>query len=351
MERPLRQPIARKPSKRTETLPTNPLTEWTLTVERLQALASQWQGRRVLVVGDLMLDEYIVGAAERISPEAPVPVILCERRTYGAGGAANTAMNLLTLGAQVVLCGVIGNDWAGEKLRAILGEAGIDTTGVLTDPSRPTTVKTRIVAQSQQVARVDVESRMPLNGSLEASLRGIAKELGRDCAAIVVSDYAKGVVTESLCGGLRELKGQTLLTAGPKPSHLAHFAGFDYLSLNRSEASAAVNNRATSVTEVGETLSARLEVCGLVITLGGDGCALFCDGRLVAQLPALRVQVYDVAGAGDTFLAALTLALVAGTSFVEAAQVATVAAAAVVRKSGVATTDVTEMATLLKSVG
>jgi len=118
MERPLRQPIARKPSKRTETLPTNPLTEWTLTVERLQALASQWQGRRVLVVGDLMLDEYIVGNAERISPEAPVPVILCERRTYGAGGAANTAMNLLTLGAQVVLCGVIGNDWAGEKLRA-----------------------------------------------------------------------------------------------------------------------------------------------------------------------------------------------------------------------------------------
>jgi D-beta-D-heptose 7-phosphate kinase/D-beta-D-heptose 1-phosphate adenosyltransferase len=351
MERPLRQPIARKPSKRAETLPTNPLTEWTLTVERLQALASQWQGRRVLVVGDLMLDEYIVGAAERISPEAPVPVILCERRTYGAGGAANTAMNLLTLGAQVVLCGVIGNDWAGEKLRAILGEAGIDTTGVLTDPSRPTTVKTRIVAQSQQVARVDVESRVPLNGSLEASLRGIAKELGRDCAAIVVSDYAKGVVTHSLCSGLRELKGQSLLTAGPKPSNLVHFAGFDYLSLNRSEASAAVNNRATSVTEVGETLSARLEVCGLVITLGGDGCALFCDGRLVAQLPALRVQVYDVAGAGDTFLAALTLALVAGTSFVEAAQVATVAAAAVVRKSGVATTDVTEMATLLKSVG
>jgi hypothetical protein len=124
MERPLRQPIARKPSKRAETLPTNPLTEWTLTVERLQALASQWQGRRVLVVGDLMLDEYIIGNAERISPEAPVPVILCERRTYGAGGAANTAMNLLMLGAQVVLCGVIGNDWAGEKFAGYFGRSG-----------------------------------------------------------------------------------------------------------------------------------------------------------------------------------------------------------------------------------
>ncbi|MFA0751206.1 MAG: hypothetical protein SLRJCFUN_001609 [Candidatus Fervidibacter sp.] len=342
MERTLR----RKPSRKSETLLAN---EWTLTEERLQTFASQWQGRRILVVGDLMLDEYIIGSAERISPEAPVPVILCERRTYGAGGAANTAMNLLTLGAQVVLCGIIGNDGAGEKLRAILTEAGIDTTGVLTDPSRPTTVKTRIVAHNQQVARVDVESRAPLNGSLKASLRGIAKELGRDCAAVIVSDYAKGVVTDSLCTGLRELKGKTLLAAGPKPSNLSHFARFDFLSLNRSEAMAAVNGL-TSVTEAGETLSARLEVQGLVITLGGDGCALFCDGQSVAQLPALRVQVYDVAGAGDTFLAALTLALVAGAPFVDAAQVATVAAAAVVRKSGVATTNVAEMVTLLRGV-
>ena len=344
MERTLR----RKPFRKSETLLAN---EWTLTEERLQAFASRWQGRRVLVVGDLMLDEYIIGNAERISPEAPVPVILCERRTYGAGGAANTAMNLLTLGAQVVLCGIIGSDGAGERLRSLLTEAGIDTTGVLTDPSRPTTVKTRIVAHSQQVARVDVESRAPLNGSLEVSLRGIAKELGRDCAAIIVSDYAKGVVTRSLCSGLRELKGQSLLMAGPKPSNLVHFAGFDYLSLNRSEAMSAANDRATSVTEVGETLSAHLELHGLVITLGGDGCALFSGGRLVAQLPALRVLVYDVAGAGDTFLAALTLAMAAGASFVEAAQVATVAAAAVVRKSGVATTNVAEMVTLLRGVG
>lgn len=351
MERTGRRHLARKPPQKMEGANDISLANTPLTASQLQALASQWQGQRILVVGDLMLDEYIIGAAERISPEAPVPVIVCEQRTYGPGGAANTAMNLLTLGAQVVLCGLVGSDGAGERLRSLLTEAGIDTTGVLTDPSRPTTVKTRIVAHSQQVARVDVESRAPLNGSLEASLRGIAKELGRDCAAIVVSDYAKGVVTKSLCVGLRELKGQSVLMAGPKPSNLAHFAGFDYLSLNRSEALAAVNSEGSAVEEVGETLSARLEVRGLVITLGGDGCALFCDGRLVAQLPALRVQVYDVAGAGDTFLAALTLALVAGASFVEAAQVATVAAAAVVRKSGVATTNVAEMVALLKTAG
>lgn len=316
--------------------------------EKLQQLANEWQGKRVLVVGDLMLDEYIIGIAERISPEAPVPVILCERKTYGAGGAANTALNLLALGAKVVVCGVIGNDWAGEKLRQILSENGIDITGVLIDHNRPTTLKTRIVAQTQQVARVDVESRATLNGSMEASLRGIARELGRECNAIVVSDYAKGVATKGLLSGLRELKGKTLLVAGPKPVNIKNFNGFDFLSLNRSEAMASVNG-ATSFAEAGKQLSRQLELQGLVITLGGDGCALFANGEQLTQLPALRVQVYDVAGAGDTFLAALTLGLIAGGDFVDAAKVATIAAAAVVRKVGVATTTVDEMFHLLRT--
>lgn len=316
--------------------------------QQLQEWASKWQGKRILVVGDLMLDEYIIGVAERISPEAPVPVILCEQRTYGAGGAANTALNLISLGAQVTVCGVVGNDWAGEKLRQILSDSGADITGILIDPSRPTTLKTRIVAQTQQVARVDVESRACLNGSLEASLRGIARELGRECEAVVVSDYAKGVVTSGLLSGLRELKGQTLLVAGPKPSNIKHFSGFDYLSLNRSEAMASVNG-AVSFVDAGKQLSSQLEVQGLVITLGGDGCALFSNGEQLVQLPALRVQVYDVAGAGDTFLSALTLGLIAGCDFVDAAKVATVAAAAVVRKVGVAKTNVDEMLHLLRS--
>ncbi len=319
-----------------------------ISAEQLQQWAKKWQGKQVVVVGDLMLDEYIIGIAERISPEAPVPVILCERKTYGAGGAANTALNLKALGAQVFLCGLVGDDWAGERLRSLLSEQGVDITGVLLDPSRPTTLKTRIVAQTQQVARVDVESRAPLNGSLETSLRGIARELGRECDAVVVSDYAKGVVTAGLMAGLRELKGTTLLTAGPKPANIAHFAGFDYLSLNRSEAIASVNG-APSFAEAGKHLSRQLEARGIVITLGGDGCALFADGEQIAHVPALRVQVYDVAGAGDTFLAALTLGLTADCSFVEAAEVATVAAAAVVRKVGVATTTPDEMVHLLKS--
>lgn len=321
---------------------------WTMTAEQLQERTSKWQGKKVLVVGDLMLDEYIVGIAERISPEAPVPVILCERKTYGAGGAANTALNLLTLGAQVTVCGVIGNDWAGEKLRQILTESGADITGIMTDHSRPTTLKTRIVAQGQQVARVDVESRTALNGSMEASLRGIVKELGRQCDAVVVSDYAKGVIVPGLLSGLRELKGTTLLTAGPKPVNLAHFAGFDYLSLNRSEAMSSVN-KSESFIDAGKKLSRQLEVQGLVVTLGEDGCVLFANGEQLAHIPALRVQVYDVAGAGDTFLAALTLGLVAGCDFVEAAEIATVAAAAVVRKTGVATTSVSEMLHLLRT--
>jgi len=319
-----------------------------LTVEQLQHWAKAWQGKRVLVVGDLMLDEYILGTAERISPEAPVPVILCEQRTYGAGGAANTAFNLKALGAEVLVCGLVGNDWSGEKLRQLLSESGMDITGVLLDSNRPTTVKTRIVAQTQQVARVDVESRAPLNGSLEISLRGIVRELGRECDAVVVSDYAKGVVTAGLLAGLRELKGTTLLLAGPKPVNIIHFAGFDYLSLNRREAMASVNG-ADSFMDAGKRLSQHLKVQGLVITLGGDGCALFVKGEQIAHLPSLRVQVYDVAGAGDTFLAALTLGLVAGCPFMDAAKIATIAAAAVVRKVGVATTTVDEMHQLLRS--
>lgn len=317
-----------------------------LTSKRLRQLAELWQGKRILVVGDLMLDEYIIGVAERISPEAPVPVILCQQRTNGAGGASNTAMNLLSLGAQVCVCGIVGDDWAGEKLRFILNEAGIDTTGVLLDPTRPTTVKTRIIASHQQIARVDVESRAVLNNSLEASLRGIIKELGHECDAVIVSDYAKGAITAGLCASLRKLKGTTLLSAGPKPVNLTHFTGFDFLSLNRSEAMASVNS-AGSISDVGQQLSANLGVQGLVITLGENGCLLFTGGKQIAQLPSLRVEVYDIAGAGDTFLAALTLALLSNNDFVEAAQVATVAAAAVVRKVGVVTTTVDEMEHLL----
>lgn len=316
-------------------------------MQKLRELAKEWRGKKVLVLGDLMLDEYIIGVAERISPEAPVPVILCEQRSYGAGGAANTAINLIALGAKVIICGLVGNDWAGEKLKQILSESGADITGILIDHSRPTTLKIRIVAQTQQVARVDVESRMLLNGSMEASLRGIARELGRGCDAIIVSDYAKGVVTSGLLSGLRELKGQTLLIAGPKPKNIWHFSGFDYLSLNRSEAMASVNGVASFI-DAGKRISSQLELRGLVITLSGEGCALFANGEQLVQLPALRVQVYDVAGAGDTFLAALTLGLVAGCDFVDAAKVATVAAAAVVRKVGVATTTVDEMLQLLK---
>lgn len=316
--------------------------------EQLREWASKWQGKKVLVIGDLMLDEYIIGLAERISPEAPVPVVLCERKSYGAGGAANTALNLLSLGVQVAVCGVVGDDWAGERLRKILNDSGVDITGVLIDPNRPTTLKTRIVAQTQQVARVDIESRTLLNGTMETSLRGIAKELGRECDAVVVSDYAKGVVTQGLLSGLKELKGKTLLTAGPKPINISHFVGFDYLSLNRSEAIASTSG-ISSVEEAGKFLSRQLEVEGLVITLGGDGCVLFSKGEQLANLPALRVQVYDVAGAGDTFLSALTLGLIAGCRFEDAAKIATVAAAAVVRKVGVATTSIDEMMLLLRS--
>ncbi|MCS7225032.1 MAG: bifunctional ADP-heptose synthase [Armatimonadetes bacterium] len=305
-----------------------------------------WQKKRVVVVGDLMLDEYIFGTAERISPEAPVPVIRCEKRHYGAGGAGNTARNLSRLGAQVAVCGVVGDDEPGRRLIQTLNEDQVETSAIVCDPTRPTTVKTRIVAHHQQVARLDVESRQPLSATIVSLLKDRLQKILLQANSIIVSDYAKGLVGGWLTEILQPFAANLLMTAGPKPSNMSVFKGFHYLSLNRTEALSFLNG-AGPLWEVGSAMVAQLSLHGLVVTLGGDGCLLFGRNGLRVQVPALRVQVYDVAGAGDTFLATVTLALLSGCSFLDAAAVATVAAASVVRKVGVATVTGDEILHLL----
>jgi len=298
------------------------------------------RGRLVVVVGDLMLDEWIMGTASRISPEAPVPVVrLTERRT-APGGAANVAMNLLRLGARVRICGVVGDDDAGRDLTRELREAGAQVEAVVCDASRPTTLKTRIVAQRQQMVRVDRESDEPLSREVQNQLRErIASALG-GASALCLSDYDKGLaMCGVIVGAIEAARGGKLrITGGPKPLNLGCFAHADFLSLNQKEASEAAGIKLDSLEAVesaGEALRQQTDARSLVITRGGRGVSVFEREVQPCHISAHEVEVFDVAGAGDTFLAAATAAIAGGANFVAASQVGNLAAAASVRHVGV----------------
>jgi len=298
------------------------------------------RGRTVVVLGDLMLDEWIIGTASRISPEAPVPVVRLVQRKTAPGGAANVAMNLLSLGARVAVCGVVGDDEAGADLARELKEAGADIGGLVRDATRPTTLKTRVVAQGQQMVRVDRESDEVLNGVVLERLCAVLPPLCEGAAVLCISDYDKGlamcgVVTTALAGaratGLR-------ITGGPKPCNLECFKGTDLLSLNQKEASEAAGMKLESesaIERAGAMLRAQTEAAALVITRGVRGVTLFQEDAPPCHIAGHEVEVFDVAGAGDTFLAAASVALAGGADFEAAAYLGNLAGAASVRHHGV----------------
>lgn len=308
------------------------------------------RGRTIIVVGDLMLDEWIIGHAERISPEAPVPVLKWSERRTAPGGAANVAMNLLRLGASVAIYGVVGDDESGRDLARVLGEAGANVEGLVLDRSRPTTLKTRIVAQRQQVVRIDRESDAPISQIVKNELQVRLKNAWQDASALCLSDYDKGLAACSAfqnavesarqfdTSSTRSARNATFrITGGPKPHNLSCFAGADFLSLNQKEASEASGlklDSAETVEAAGKALRQRIGVQTLAITRGGKGVALF-ERAGTSHIRAHEVEVFDVAGAGDTFLAATTIALAGGASFQVAAEIGNLAAAASVRHAGV----------------
>jgi rfaE bifunctional protein kinase chain/domain len=309
------------------------------------AILEAARGRTVVVLGDLMLDEWIIGSASRISPEAPVPVVRLSERKTAPGGAANVAMNLLRLGAAVRVCGVVGEDDAGTDLARELREAGADITGLVRDPARPTTLKTRIVAQRQQMVRVDRESDVALSHDVLQELSQRMQQMWDGAAALCISDYDKGL---AMCGALTTaIQGaravafsasRLRVTGGPKPHNLSCFVHSDFLSLNQKEASEAAGIKLDSMDAIesaGEGLRRQIQATALVITLGGRGATLFQEGEPPRHIAAHEVEVFDVAGAGDTFLAAATMALAGGASFVEASELGNLAAAASVRHVGV----------------
>ena len=299
----------------------------------------RFAGRKVAVLGDLMLDRYLWGRVDRISPEAPVPVVEIERESETLGGAGNVAVNLRVLGARPVLIGVVGDDALGEDLREAFAARGVDARGVETDRTRPTTVKTRLIAQSQQVVRFDRESRADLAGeALERVIGFLERELP-GCEALVVSDYGKGVIhprTLEAALGIARARGIPVCV-DPKESHRP---------LSRRQHPHAEPARGgwvqgrrivdeASLMEVGWGLQKRLDADAVLITRGPQGMSLF-EKAAATHLPTVAREVFDVTGAGDTVVSVVAVALAAGADFPSACSLANHAAGVVIREVGTA---------------
>ena len=317
-------------------------------------LVQKLAGRRVLVVGDMFLDRYLQGRATRLSREAPVPVLEQTASFSVAGGACNPARNVAALGGQALMVGVIGADADGEELLQLMADAGIDTSAVVVDPSRPTTTKTRLVAEStlrvpQHLARIDNLDRRPLDRSVEQALLDQLEQRAAGCDAILVSHYVTGVVTAAVADRVRQLARQHGAAATvDAQADLGRFAGFDLVKCNRAEAEGELALTLDSDADFERALvrlMPRLGVDSLVITRGADGISGLQRGLAATHSPALRTSdVYDVVGAGDTVIAVLTLAVAARLSLATSLYLANAAAGLVVRKLGNAVVTGAELA-------
>jgi len=298
---------------------------------------------RVLVVGDLILDEFIWGSVERISPEAPVPVVRVERESAMPGGAANVACNVRALSGQASLLGVVGQDGGGRRLKQELEGRGISTEWINTDPRRPTTRKTRVIAHHQQVVRIDRERTDRVGGVVLDGLLEGAREMIPQVDGVIVEDYGKGLIHPQLLKPVVALakKYRKVITVDPKEEHTPYYRGVTALTPNKKEAALAAGMPITdeaSLLRAGKKIVSKLKPEVLLVTLGEDGMCLFSrGGRKPLKIPTVAREVFDVSGAGDTVIAAFTLARAAGASFPEAAVLANAAAGVVVGKIGVAT--------------
>ena len=298
---------------------------------------------RVAVIGDLILDEYLMGRVDRISPEAPVPVVNLERRTVRPGGAANVALNLQALGIQTHLYGVVGTDAHGWELQALLQAQEIHTQGIVALEDRPTTVKTRVVSRRQQIVRLDREDPSPVPPEHLTPLFQSLEELRPD--AVILEDYNKGLLHAGTLPRLRELLGSTWVAVDPKEENLDFYHQVHLLKPNRRELEHLVGQRlqgAPQVQRAAHQVYRQLQPRHLVVTLGEEGMWLVTRA-MEAHVPALPVEVYDVTGAGDTAIAFLTVGFLMGLSPVEATALATLAAGLKVQKFGAARVTLDEL--------
>lgn len=308
-------------------------------VERAKYLISKCEGKRIAVVGDVMLDRFFWGTVNRISPEAPVPVVELEEETAHLGGASNVANNLRNLGVTPILCGVIGNDNSGNLFLEIAKQNGIDVSGIYVDPTRPTTVKTRIIASNQHIVRVDREVREPISEDAHLFiLEKIANE--RQLDGIIFQDYNKGTITAKLIHRLVSLANEKEIPTfvDPKFENFFEYKNTTVFKPNRKEAQQALNLKLKSkeqIAEAGIELLKRLNARAILLTLGADGMALIESETEISFVPTRARKVADVSGAGDTTIATFAAIYSTGASMKESATIANYAAGTVCEEPGV----------------
>jgi len=307
---------------------------------RLDWLFDRFRSRKVIVLGDLMLDRYVWGTVNRISPEAPVPVVEVTNETTRLGGAANVAHNLYSLGATPIPIGVIGDDQPGQQLTALMQSLNFSTDNLIVDKFRPTVVKTRIIANDQHVVRADRESRHAINTAISQQVFEAVKKNLEQADAIIIEDYNKGLLTARLIRDVIDLANQQarIITVDPKFDNFFEYKSVTLFKPNRKEAEAALGikiNSDEALKNACQYLIERLQCQALLITLGPRGmCLMDLEGKFL-QIPTKARKVHDVSGAGDTVISTLTLALAAGANLKEAITIANYAAGAVCSEVGV----------------
>jgi D-beta-D-heptose 7-phosphate kinase/D-beta-D-heptose 1-phosphate adenosyltransferase len=318
----------------------------------------KFAGTRILVIGDIIVDHFIWGTVSRISPEAPVPVVNVTREEMLLGGGANVLHNIYSLGGTATLCGIVGQDEMGGRLRQLLGDLGASCQGLVAG-RRPTTVKTRVVAHGQQVVRFDREQTgVPSGQTIDAMFTFIDRNLA-DFDVVIVSDYYKGVISQALMGHLlhrvreveRESGRKIPVVVDPKPDQPSRFVGATIITPNHLEAEKMSGLQIVSdqdLVQAAEILRDKFSCDAVLITRGEAGMALLAAGQNIVTIPTMAREVFDVTGAGDTVIATLALGLAAGATFFEAATLANVAAGIVVGKIGTATVSGDELLTELR---
>jgi D-beta-D-heptose 7-phosphate kinase/D-beta-D-heptose 1-phosphate adenosyltransferase len=330
------------------------LSRYNCSPETLLGALRQFPRKRILVIGDMMLDRFIWGAVHRISPEAPVPVVEIRKETTCLGGAANVAANISSLGATPIPLGVVGQDYEARSLRAMIRELSAPVSGLVADPSRATTVKTRIIAHHQQVCRTDREDKSPLSPAIHRSIVDKFRTHLAKADAIVVSDYAKGLITPALLKEILPLARAAgkIVCVDPKFKNLSAYRPATVITPNTLEAERAAGMTISSARELeraAKKIIRETRVRHLLVTRGEEGMALFeGDGR-VRYIPTVAREVFDVTGAGDTVISTLALGLVAGLSILEAAVLSNIAAGIVVGKLGTALVTPDELASRIRN--
>jgi D-glycero-beta-D-manno-heptose-7-phosphate kinase len=308
---------------------------------KISKILANFPKSRIAVLGDIMLDRYLWGNVERISPEAPVPVVSVTKETTNLGGAANVAANVRALGADVILLGITGDDMMAEILKTNMADGDLKTSGLLVDKDRPTTVKTRIVAHNQQVVRIDRESTAEIPASLVEQLVAKIGKMIKNLDGLIISDYGKGVITYDLLSSIIPLAREAgvFVAVDPKEVHFMNYREVSVITPNHHEAGFISGKKITNETilaDVGWNLMDLLNLESLLITRGEKGMALFEKNRNLTLIPAQAKTVYDVTGAGDTVIATLTVAKSAGATMQEASIFANAAAGLAVAQFGTA---------------